>query len=624
MCGIAGMFSLHGNIDCHIDLVQQMNHMMIRRGPDDEGLWTDHQACTLGSRRLAIVDTSLSGHQPMVTDDGQFVVVFNGELYDHNKLRAELKSKGVNFRTLCDTEVVLQALAFWGKDALAKFNGMFALAFYEVRKRQLLLARDHAGIKPLYLLRGREGLLFGSQFDQILTHPWGLRRDIDEDGLALYLQLGHIPAPYSLLRDTRMLEPGCWAQIDALGRWTTGRHHRFERYCEPDLQGHEAIDALDGAIASAVHRCAVADVPIGSFLSGGIDSPLVSAYLRDTMGADTPTFTFANSEPTMDESADARRYAEDLGLVYNECRADPIALSGLLSDVIECCSDPLDDPSLFPSLAVSQHARESVKVALSGDGGDDLLWGYPARQSHLIDSVLVESGNLERGRRRDFASGRLRKLLRLVRRNHQAIGQRSLRSQRFIDLNWLQEAFQGLPSWPKKCSLFDFDSTNCDEVAQWLRWNEYSGHQTRVLLKVDRASMFHSLEVRVPLLDKEVVSIAQRINWRTCLDLKSQTGKLPLRELLRRRSGRVTSGKRGFSPPMGNWLRNEFQELLCDQLLTRTEILGYPINKSFIEKAYQRHRYHQQDLSNELWRLLNLVLWEERYFSGRATTAKPL
>ena len=291
-----------------------MVSLMVRRGPDDEGLWSDHAHCAFGFRRLSIQDLSPAGHQPMLSADGRHVIVFNGEVYNFRELRAELQAQGIRFRSSGDTEVVLYALIRWGKQALERFNGMFALAFYDTLEKRLLLARDHAGIKPLYVLTTPEGLVFASQYDQILAHPMSRNSTVDGGALGLYLRLGYIPAPYALLQGSQMLPAGAWREIDAKGGMREGRHFNFPVYREPDLRGDDAVDALDEAITAAVKSHLVSDVPVGTFLSGGIDSPLVAAKIRSLGRGDVKAYTIGTAGHASDESVDASIYAREIGI----------------------------------------------------------------------------------------------------------------------------------------------------------------------------------------------------------------------------------------------------------------------------------------------------------------------
>jgi asparagine synthase (glutamine-hydrolysing) len=307
MCGIAGelRFTSSGFADVDWD---KISSMMSRRGPDDSGWWSEDGCCTLVFRRLAIIDLSSGGHQPMTAGKGRYVLVFNGEVYNFVELRAQLQQRGVTFRSASDSEVVLHALIEWGTAALAKFNGMFALGFYDRVERKLLLARDHAGMKPLYYLTCDQGIVFGSQYDQLLAHPWSNNLEVSKEALGLYLRLAYIPAPFAMIENTHMLEPGTWMEVTANGQSQQGRFFILSQYAEPSLRGEEALEAVDEAITRAVRRHLISDVPVGAFLSGGIDSPLVVAKMRSVSASPIQTFTIGTGEKQTDESLDAQAY----------------------------------------------------------------------------------------------------------------------------------------------------------------------------------------------------------------------------------------------------------------------------------------------------------------------------
>ncbi len=604
MCGIVGLLTFHGHAKAFRGDVARAVDRMSRRGPDDAGLWSDDACCLLGFRRLSILDLSPAGHQPMLTRDGRYALVFNGELYNFREIRKDLQDRGVTFRSTGDAEVVLYALAEFGDGALASFNGMFALAFYDTVAKRLLLARDHAAIKPLYVLRHRDGLLFASQYDQILAHPWARDSAVTPGGLALYAHLGYVPPPFALVAGTMALEAGAWMTADHTGRFEEGRHFTFPRAPEPDLFGEAAHEAVDAAVTSAVRRQMVSDVPLGVFLSGGIDSPLVAAKMRQATNVDFPAFTLGTNGDDLDESPDARRYAEALGLRHVVRQIVPADAIDLLDDVVAASSEPHDDYSLFPTMLISRVAREQVAVVLSGDGGDDLFWGYPGRMIHPLApaSKMTTQGWRDMVRRSPAATTGV------------SAGAGQLRAQRFVDPAQLAAVFPDLPEFPRACTLFDCDGAGVDALALWLRWNEYSGHLGSVLQKVDRASMHHSLEVRVPLLDREVVDVAARIDWRSAVDLRRSVGKLPLRASLVRHAGFQTTTKRGFESPMSDWLRGPLRPLFEDLVLSRRELLGLTIDHEPLARLYQRHLARVGDCTRLLWRLLSLALWEARHF----------
>ena len=357
----------------------QMMTLMERRGPDDQGFWTDGKHGSFGFRRLAILDLSPYGHQPMLTSDGRYILVYNGEVYNFHELRDELDYRGIGFRSTGDTEVVLNILAQYGKEGLNRLNGMFALAFYDSAQKRLLLARDHAGIKPLYYLLSSGGLVFGSQYDQIMIHLWAKRLQVSTEALALYLRLGYIPAPYALFQQTYMLEPGTWLEVNAEGRVKQGKFFEFPLFRESTLRGEEAYEAVDAAVTKAVRRHLVSDVPLGTFLSGGIDSPLVTAKMRAASNGPVRAFTIGTHGDHLDESPDASAYAREIGVEHTIEHVTPEKAVTMLDDVVASCGEPFADYSIFPTMLIARLARQHVKVMLSGDGGDELFWGYAGR-----------------------------------------------------------------------------------------------------------------------------------------------------------------------------------------------------------------------------------------------------
>lgn len=612
MCGIAGELLRKSN-SCTADW-GHISTMMRNRGPDDHGIWaSDDGLCTLVFRRLSILDLSPTGHQPMISSDGRHAMVFNGEIYNYREIREVLKSRGATFQSTGDSEVVLRALIEWGPRALERFNGMFALGFYDKAERKLLLARDHAGIKPLYYLERPGGVVFASQYDQILAHPLSRGLPLSREAVGLYLRLAYIPAPFAWLQHTYMLEPGCWMEFCADGRSTKGRFFEFPSQETGRITGHEAVETLDQAIASAVKRQLVSDVPVGAFLSGGIDSPLVIAKMRAADNRPIRAFTIGTGGDRTDESADAAIYARELGVDHVIEHVQPEDAVSMLDDVISACGEPFGDYSIFPTMLVSRIASRGYKVMLSGDGGDELFWGYAKRFASLI------------GQSRGFRSSHGLRKVRWGIRKTLGVGSISYETVRYRTLgDWqrdkhthlkeplLSKIFPDMPSWPRSYSVFDYDGWDTDQTARWLRWNEFTSHLTMVLLKVDRASMFHSLEVRVPLLDREVISAAAKIDWAACLDLESGQGKLPLRQILRRHVKHQSQSKRGFEVPMGKWLRTSLRPIFEDTLLSCDELAGMEINRKALRSLFELHLRNASDYSWGLWPLLSLALWEQR------------
>ncbi len=583
-----------------------MTELMARRGPDDEG-FADSAHLSLGFRRLAVLDLSSDGHQPMVTPDGAHTLVFNGEVYNYRELGRELeRTHGVTFRSRTDTEVVLQALRLFGADALPRFNGMFSLALWEEPSRTLLLARDPVGIKPLYWLDDQRGIVFGSQYDQIVRHPWCNRERTQADVLTLYLRLGYVPSPYGLIEGTHQLEPGCLLTI------SPGRSARVQRYSDyPEARPVADEPALYATLGAAVDRSVgrqmASDVPIGSFLSGGVDSPLVTAAMARHSGTGLPAFTVSTDNAEMDEAPAARRYANEIGCEHVVARITGSEALDRVEDLTLAFGEPFADYSALPTLLVSELARGSVKVALSGDGGDELFWGYP-RFAKLLRN------------RNWFRVPRALRLFAYAATRHRSFG--PAKGALFRDLGtwylnahsrlrepYLSQLGSGVGSLPGDFTLYQLDSVpERADLADWLRLNELRGHLEMVLAKVDRASMFHSLEVRVPLLDRDVAETAFTAPSQICI--REGMGKLPLREVLGRSvpPGLIDTAKRGFTVPLGGWLRQELSHLVTEQLVEEPlylpEVFGQPVVRQLVHE----HRTGA-DHTAALWVLLALQLW---------------
>jgi asparagine synthase (glutamine-hydrolysing) len=625
MCGLVGAFAFADTAPEELEApVRALTAMMARRGPDDDGHWSDGRRCALGFRRLAILDLSPAGHQPMTTEDDRHVLVFNGEIYNFRELRAALDELGERPRSSGDAEVLLLALRTWGIDALDRLRGMFALACYDRRDGTLLLARDHAGMKPLFVARTPSGVVFASQYNQLVAHPWCRGARTDPGGLGLYLRFGFLPDGFGLHTGLGQVEAGQWQRFDARGEVTSGRFFALPRWRTPTLRGGEAIEALDAALGHAVKRHLASDVPVGVLLSGGIDSPLVAAEAVRAPSGRMPAFTIGVDDPALDETGDARRYAAELGVDHVVEVIATRDVVGMVDDVVAACTEPTADYSIFPMLLVSRLAHRHVKVVLSGDGGDELYWGYPSRFGSAIAQAryfrwpypvrlaAVAARRLRGGAAPTRDVLRYCTLGRLYQRKHTLMAEADLAA-----------VFPSLPAIPPAFDAFELGrDASDDEAAQWVRWNEFRVHLARVLAKVDRASMFHSLEVRVPLLDREVIDVAWQTDWRSCLELGDgalpRIGKLPLRAVLARRLTAQTTAKKGFTVPMHEWLRGPLRPVVRELLLDRRELLGLPIAPGSIRRIDHQLAAGDRSKAWGLWLLLSLALWERAHARGAA------
>ncbi|MEM6793892.1 MAG: asparagine synthase (glutamine-hydrolyzing) [Acidobacteriota bacterium] len=618
MCGLCGLFSPHsGGVagEAADGAIQRMTRGLARRGPDDESFWSDPEGrLRLGFRRLAILDLSPAGNQPMETRSGRTVLVMNGEIYNFRELRRELEDHGHVFRSTGDAEVVAEALEHWGEDALERLHGMFALAWFDREARRLTLARDRAGIKPLYLLETPHGLAFGSHFDTVLEAPWLGNPEIDPEVLRLYLRLAHVPPPRGLVRGTRQLAPGRLLRVDADGDRAERAFWTLPRTPRVDLGADEAGPALERALERAVDRHRLADVPLGVFLSGGVDSPLVSAIARGQTSAELLAFTLGNPGWGQDEEKAAGRWAEAIGVDHRIARLEGGALAESLGDARAAMHEPFGDFSLLPTLALSRFARQHVTVALSGDGGDELFFGYERPRSLLRDGPLFRWPLAVR--RALWAGGRLGApggrrsdavLFKTPGHYYEEVSARTSTAT-------LEALAPGLPPAPREIYRSEpwRPPGERRQLAHFSRFAEFHGQLQRCLKKVDMASMHHSLEVRVPLLDVDVLETSLRID--PMISLSGGQRKRLLRDLLAQRvpEADLQTRKLGFGIPLGDLLRGPLrkstEETLFDAPLYPEGLLRRPA----VERLWHQHLEKKIDAKWTLWTLLALQWWAER------------
>jgi asparagine synthase (glutamine-hydrolysing) len=581
MCGICGIAGGSGSSDTLRRDVVRMTDTLVHRGPDSSGAWVDAETgVALGHRRLSILDLSSCGNQPMVSACGRFVIAYNGEVYNHLELRRRLEDAGVEFRGHSDTEVVVETLARDGiRGALEQFNGMFALAVWDRRERVLHLARDRMGEKPLYYGSAGRRFLFASELRALRAHP-DLDREIDRTALALYLRHGYVPSPFSIYRGIRKLPPGTFLSVrfeagpqfgEPEAYWSLAEAARTgqQRAASEPRTAEAAVDELDALLRDAVHSRMQADVPLGAFLSGGIDSSTVVALMQARSSRQVRTFSIGFGEAEFNEAEYAAAVARHLGTDHTELYVSAEDALNVVPRLPSMFDEPFGDSSQIPTFLVSQLARSEVTVSLSGDGGDELFAGYTrygsaGRLAGLREIDRRIRGTLGRGIRLaapavDVAGGRAR---------NSRWGQRFLRAGEILSSPHLEAAYTATVSYWGRDAVLDAPpaaSWNAAEQLPWMASNDVVHRMmyldaTRylpddILVKVDRASMAVSLEARVPLLDHRVVEFA----WSLPADLKVRDGvaKWPLRQVLYRYVPRelLERPKRGFSIPVAEWLR---------------------------------------------------------------------
>ncbi|OSM05311.1 putative asparagine synthase [Magnetofaba australis IT-1] len=624
-------------------VIARMRDALIERGPDDAGAWVDAEAgVALGHRRLSILDLSPLGHQPMRSACGDWVLAYNGEIYNHLELRAELESQhGARFVGRSDTETLLAAFVAWGVEAtLPRLNGMFAIAAWNRRQRTLTLARDRMGKKPLYYgwAGGRVGgtLLFGSQTKSFAPHSdWSAQ--IDPDAAAHLLRRAFIPANRSIYRHVAQLPPGHWATVGADGRiqaqtWWRPLEAALAGLADPIDDAAQASALLEETLADAVSARLLSDAPLGAFLSGGVDSSAVAALMR-AHGAATPrTFSIGFSDPRYDESVHARAVANHLGTDHTELIVEPDHALELIPQIPEFFDEPFADASQLPTWLLAKMTREQVTVALSGDGGDELFAGY---NRHVSAARLQRlHGRLPAPLRALAAWGierlspaqwdRLISILPAARRPR-LFGEKlykvadlfhaadAVDIHRRLTAQWsgplpLVGAFDELAPTPAPL----LPGVSLTREMQLRDVMDYLAGD--ILVKVDRATMATSLEARAPLLDHRVVALSWRFSDAVNAGPQGK-GKHPLRQLLYRHVPQelIERPKMGFAIPIGDWLRGPLKgwadSLLDPQRLQREGLL----DPAPIQRLWREHQSGRYNRQYPLWNVLMLQAWKARW-----------
>ena len=622
MCGIAGFVGREGGEATRATL-RRMCDAIRHRGPDDEGFLVEPDVA-LGMRRLSIIDVA-GGKQPIGSEDGAVQVVFNGEIYNHRGLQRDLEGAGHRFATRSDTEVLVHLYEDHGDALVHRLRGMYGFALWDARRRRLLVARDRLGIKPLYYWPTANGVAFASELRSLLALP-DFPRAIDDTAVAEYLALGYVPEPRCIFRGVHKLPPGhtlTWSreagvQVAAYWRPTDVR---------PVAIGErEAIEELRRLIGDAVESHLESDVPLGAFLSGGIDSSTVVAEMARRSTRAVRTFSIGFEDPRYDESADARAVAAAIGTDHTELIVRPDA-DALVEEVVRTYDEPFADSSALPTYLVSALARQHVKVALSGDGGDELFAGYtryaeaakhaelPAAFRWMLRSSARLLPHVAPGRNRLLDLGRSREgryTATVARALSPAEG--GVASERVVAA--------GVPLGALLADRFR-DASHFDGVTRLTAVDMVTYLPGDILTKVDRASMAVSLEARVPLLDHHLVEFA--LSLPGALKLRDGTGKWVLREAIR---GLVPprvleKRKQGFAVPLRSWFRHELRHRV-DALQAGAARIGEYVDERAVARIVREHLARRRDHSDLVWRLMALELWLaslERGDIGRPASA---
>jgi asparagine synthase (glutamine-hydrolysing) len=605
MCGIAGILASPGGAEDPRERARAMAACLAHRGPDAGGVGAG-PGWALGMRRLAVQDTTDAGLQPMRLRE--LTLVLNGEIYNFRELRDELRSHGYAFRSRSDTEVALAALDRWGTGALPRFNGMFALALVDERRRTALLARDRFGKKPLFIARLRGGVHFASELKSLL-HVARAELSLCPDALAAYFRFQYVPWPRTIFREVRKLPPASWIEVD-LDSGAATAPATFWSLPEPAADAVEATpgELLD-AIGTAVRRRLVADVPVGAFLSGGTDSSLVVAGMR-AAEADVRTFSIGFADPRFDESRYAKAVAAKLGTRHTHRQLEWSDAMALIPALATSYDEPFADSSALPTLAVARLAREEVTVALSGDGGDELFGGYlryragrAARLAELTPRPIAHGLRAAPGRSRLARRARLFGAL-------AATGGEGAIYRELVSV-WRSHELHGLMPGAVESDGFcaGFERAGRGRTERMMRCDARTYLVDDILQKVDRASMSVGLEARNPLLDPDVVELALHSVRRA---EEHPSAKPLLRDALRLAlpDELVDRPKMGFGVPVGEWMRDGLRPLVEDLVLGRS---GPEYDAGTARAVVEAHLSGRRDAAPQVWTLLMFELWRDRW-----------
>lgn len=640
MCGITGFWTRDESVIRDAEaIVADMAAAVTHRGPDGSGTWVDADAgVALGHRRLAIIDLSEDGAQPMVSASGRFVLTFNGEIYNYRDLRRSLEVDGVtDFRGESDTEVLVEAISRWGLlRTVEQAIGMFAFALWDRDRRELSLVRDRLGIKPLYWGRAGGSLLFGSELSSLTRFP-AFDRRVERTALSAYLRYSYVPAPHAIFDGIKKLEPGHILTVG--GPSATPHTKRFwdpvraaEAAAREAFRGtpEQAVNRLGAVLGEAVEDRLVSDVPLGAFLSGGIDSSLIVALMQQRSEESIRTFSIGFEESAYDESSHARAVSKALGTEHTELIVTPQDCLDVIPKLPRMFDEPFADSSQIPTYLVAQLARQDVTVALSGDGGDELFGGY---NRHLWGPRVWEvARRIPRAARKLAARG----VQRVGHDRWESVFDRlgdsgpvRLPAEKLAKLaavlpsNTPSELYQILVSqWPSPTEVVlngteppapGLDGRLHDVAHQMMLLDSMTYLPDDILTKVDRATMAVSLEARVPLLDHRVFEFA----WSLPLDYKIRdgVGKWALRELLAQHVPReiFERPKMGFGVPIDRWLRGELEEWAGDLLSPDRLRRAGDFDVEVISKAWEDHRSGKAGRHHQLWPVLMYEAWRDEW-----------
>jgi len=567
MCGFIGQVNFKNQHEDFSAELFDLAKLSINRGPDHTG-FTKGDNFLLIFNRLSILDLSESGHQPKISQSGRYQMVFNGEIYNHLELREQLKEK-INYRGQGDAETLVQLFEYWGIEKTIKaIDGMFAIALMDTLENKCHLIRDFAGIKPLFYGCKNGQLVFASQYDQIVKHSLFKAEAMDAQVLRLYLEQHYLPAPFGIFRNTAQLQPGEWITFSIKGVEKKERYWEFPEYYESTISDNkDALQYLDSLFADSVNAELLSDVPLGSFLSGGIDSPLITYYAQKLLSKPIKTFSIGSDSKIHDESEYAKQYAAQIGSEEHLIRMTADDAMTVWDEAMRSIHEPFADFSILPTYVVSKLAKSKVKVALSGDGGDELFYGYErfgsVTKNYSLMNYPYQLKYLLYGLDKVVYKGKHINSIALFKNSGEA--HQSLHSR--MPAEWLYRLFPDLAntSLPEGYQTYNYQSKDPQALLQNMRKAEFYGMMQKTLRKVDMASMHTSLEVRVPFLKKTFIEgslkFCSGLNY-GLMHGKEYKKKQLLKDILLKKlpHSPIDNVKRGFTVPLSAWIKDGLSE----------------------------------------------------------------
>ena len=646
MCGITGFwdFKGHSSQETLLATVESMAAAIQERGPDSFGVWADKTQLAFGHRRLAIVDLSEAGHQPMFSRSGRWVIIYNGEVYNTEELRKELLALGCQFRGHSDTEVIIEACEQWGVEkTCSRLIGMFAFACWDTEEKRLFLARDRLGIKPLYWGFQQDVFFFGSQLKSFSKHPsWN--PVLDKNALSAYFRFNYVPAPLSIFKGIQKLNPGTLLSIDKTKNITQTVFWDLQKVIEKGkkniLEQNDAdlIDITNDLLSDAVKRRMVADVPIGAFLSGGIDSSLVVALMQKNSLQPVKTFSIGFFEDEYNEAQYAAKVAKHLGTDHHELYLSARDAMDVIPSIPEWCDEPFADVSQIPTFLVSKLARTQVTISLSGDGGDELFAGYhrylwgpniwqkvkhcPSAMRQLSAKALQQLSPKSWDKISSFLPSQFKLPPLLGDKIHKLApilgASDEYQFYKMLVSQWQQPEELVVGSREPVLALWDekqFSNKSQTFVDKMQMMDLLTYLPDDILAKVDRASMAVSLEARVPLLDHRVVEFAWSLPAH--VKIREGQGKWILKQILNKYVPRhlIERPKMGFGVPIGEWLRGPLKEW-ASELLSKKRLINEGIlNEELVSQKWQEHLSGKKNWQHPLCGVLMFQAWKERWYS---------